>query len=221
MLCWAFPVGLSLYLTKTAPAITRRVPTNLNDLSVAETAGTKISYLPTEFEVPWTDFDESQTKVETTPDHQMEWICFRSGLKLFVWVTPSGKTAFNYVFLKRAYQLTPDKIRYWSTSSYQDQILLRLKASFLEDIGMGMSSNPAESGVFNVEAQGYKGFQYGDPKARPSMIEIRLYDQENGVFEIKFLQMAYDEAAGVTQPEINRVVQSVHKIVSANSVGRF
>jgi len=183
-LCWALPVGLSLYLTKTAPAITRQVPRSLIDFSTSETPRTRLSYFGREFEVPWMDIDESQTKLEARQDHQIVWVCFRSGLKLFVWITPHRKTAFDYAFLKRAYEITPDKIHYWSFSPHQrsqDQILLALKASFLQDIGLGMSSNPAETGIFDLQGNGYRGFQYGNPKVRPSMLEVRLYDQDESI----------------------------------------
>jgi hypothetical protein len=45
------------------------------------------------------------------------------------------------------------------------------------------------------------------------MLELRLYDGDGSV-DIKFLQTGYEEPAGVTQPEINRLVQSLHKAPS-------
>lgn len=213
LLYWGLPAGFGLYLTKTAPDITRQVPVDLGDLSISQATGTKISYLTQQFEVPWTDIDDSQTKVETTRDHQMAWFCLRSGLKIFVWVTPQGKSAFDYAFLKQTYDITPDKVHYWSLSPqerYKELIQLRLKASFLQDMGSGHATNPAETGVFNLLSQNYKGFQFGNPKARPSMLDVRMFD-DAGKIEIKFLQNSYDEPGGVTQPEINRIVQSLHR----------
>ncbi|HET6177430.1 MAG TPA: hypothetical protein VFE61_10885 [Candidatus Sulfotelmatobacter sp.] len=42
---WMLPIGLSLYLTKTAPAIAKVVPTDLADSSISQASGTKLSYL--------------------------------------------------------------------------------------------------------------------------------------------------------------------------------
>ena len=86
-LCWIGPAGV-LYLAKTAPAVTRVVPTELKDLSISPAPGRKLSYFGYELEVPWSDLDDSQTRVEDKPNHKFAWICFRSGLKLFVVITP-------------------------------------------------------------------------------------------------------------------------------------
>lgn len=220
-LCWVLPVGLCLYLTKTAPAIARMVPTDLKDLPISEAPETKLSYFGREFEVPWSALDNSETKVlASKPDHQTAWICFRSGLKLFVVVTPREKTGFNYAFMKRVYETTPDTLHPWTLSAsvrYQEQILLRLKSSFLQGIALGHPSNPAESGIFNLQGQGYRGFQCGNPQIWQPVLELRLYDDDGNV-QIKILRKGYDDPAGVTQPEINRIVQSLHKIEPASPI---
>jgi hypothetical protein len=74
----------------------------------------------------------------------------------------------------------------------------------------GAGSNPAETGIFNVRSMGYEGFQYGDPQRRPDMLFLRLYSNDSKAI-IEFLQVGYEEPAGVTQPEINRIVESLHK----------
>jgi len=113
-LCWIAPAGV-IYFVKTAPAVTRVLPTELNDLSTSQAPGKKLFYLGYEFEVPWSDVDESQTKVmENKPDIKMVWVCFRSGLKLFVVITPREATVPDYVLLKRIYETSPEKIHYWS-----------------------------------------------------------------------------------------------------------
>ncbi|HET6177429.1 MAG TPA: hypothetical protein VFE61_10880 [Candidatus Sulfotelmatobacter sp.] len=118
--------------------------------------------------------------------------------------------------MKRTYETTPDNVHAWTFSSRvrrEELILLALKSSFLDEVGAGHSSNPAETGIFNLQSQGYRGFQYGNPQIRQDMLELRLYDGDGSV-DIKFLQTGYEEPAGVTQPEINRLVQSLHKAPS-------
>ncbi|MFY9911472.1 MAG: hypothetical protein WCF22_08460 [Candidatus Sulfotelmatobacter sp.] len=213
-LCWIGP-AVVVYFAKTAPAVTRVVPTQLKDLSTSLAPGRKLSYLGYEFEVPWSDLDESQTHLSEKPNAKTAWLCFRSGLKLFVVITPRERAVPGYESLKLIYEITPDKIHYWSLVQgwgYRDANLLLAKSAFLQDIGHpGGGSNPTETGIFNLRSTGYHGFQYGDPRSRPDVLQLRLYSNDGRV-EIKFLQGEYDEPSGVTQPEINRIVQTLHKI---------
>ncbi|HLW85095.1 MAG TPA: hypothetical protein VKR60_07775 [Candidatus Sulfotelmatobacter sp.] len=214
-LSWIGPAGV-LYFAKTAPAVVRVVPTNLQDQSTSQAAGTKLSYFGCEFEVPWNDLDQSQTRVFPENEHHMHmvWVSFHSGLKLFVAITPRNEVVPDYSVLKRIYESTPDNVHYWSLIEgwgYRDAHLLLAKWAFLQSIGdPGGGSNPAETGIFNLQSQGYNGFQYGDPRTRPDVLQLRLYSDDVRV-DVKFLQGGYYEAAGVTQPEINRIVQSLHR----------
>lgn len=208
-LCWIGPAGV-LYFAKSAPAVARVVPTELNDLSTSLAPGRKLSYFGYEFEVPWSDLDESQTQLfpESEHDTHMAWVCFRSGLKLFIVIRPREAAVPDYALMKRIYQVIPDKISYWSLIQgwgYQDARLLLFKSAFLRGEPKG-GSNPAETGIFNLQSLGYHGFQYGDPRSRPDALQLRLYS-DDGRVEIKFLH----EPSGVTQPEINRIVQSLHR----------
>ena len=214
-LSWIGPAGV-LYFAKSAPAVARVVPTELKDVSISSASGRKLSYFGYELEVPWSDFDESQSQLfpESERDTHMAWTSFRSGLKLFIAISPREARFPEYTLMKRIYEVTPDKISYWSLIQgwgYQDARFLLLKSTFLLETGEPRGgSNPAESGIFNLRSQGHHGFQYGDPRSRPEVLELRLYS-DDGRVEMKFLQGGYDEPSGVTQAEINRIVQSLHK----------
>jgi hypothetical protein len=214
-LSWIGPAAV-LYFARTAPAVVRVVPTNLQDLSTSRASGKKLSYFGYEFEVPWNDLDESQTQELPENEHHMHmvWVSFRSGLKLFVVITPRKEVVVDYSLLKLLYESTPDKIHYWSLIEgwgYRDARLLVAKWASLQYVGNPQDgSNPAETGIFNLQSPGYHGFQYGDPRTRPDVLQLRLYSDDASV-EVKFLQGGYYEAAGVTQPEINRIVQSLGK----------
>ena len=208
-LCWIGP-AVVVYFSKTAPAVTRVVPTELKDVSISPGPGKKLSYLGYEFEVPWSDLDESQTQLS---ENEVG-ICFRSGLKLFVGITPREEAVPDYASLKRIYEATPDKVHYSSLIEgwgYRDAHFLLFKWAFLQAIGHpGGGSNPAETGIFNLQSRGFNGFQYGDPRSRPDVFQLRLYS-DGGRVEVIFVQGGYHEPSGVTQPEINRIVQSLRK----------
>ncbi|MGA9979061.1 MAG: hypothetical protein WBQ08_10575 [Candidatus Sulfotelmatobacter sp.] len=214
-LSWIAPAGV-LYFARTAPPVTRVVPTELKDLSISQAPGKKLSYFGYEFEAPWSDLDESQTQLspEDKYDMHMVWVSFHSGLKVFISITPRKEVGPDYALLKRIYEVTPDEIHYWSLIQgfgYRDARLLIAKWAFLQSVGDPRDgSNSAETGIFNLQSQGYNGFQYGDPRSRPDLLRLRLYCDDSRV-EIEFLQGGYYESAGVTQPEINRIVQSLRK----------
>jgi hypothetical protein len=71
-------------------------------------------------------------------------------------------------------------------------------------------SKAAETGIFNVQNQSLKGFQQGIAEARENGVIVDLYSDEGGL-ELIFSEKNYNVSAGVTQPEINRIIQSVHK----------
>jgi len=208
-----------LYFAKNAPAVTRVVPTELRDLSTSPASGQRVFYSGYELEVPWSDRDESKTELDDRPPMHSVWICFRSGLKLFVAARPREAESPDYEALRRVYEVTPDKIHYWTLfqgKDYREMLLLQAKSGFLLGVGDPRTgSNPAETGIFNIQSKGWKGFQYGDPKKRPDEIRLRLYSDRSQV-DIMLLQGGYYESAGVTQPEINFIVQSLR-----NSVEKF
>jgi hypothetical protein len=68
----------------------------------------------------------------------------------------------------------------------------------------------AESGIVTLQNRTYQGFQEGNPLVRQEGIAIHLFSDE-GSMEMIFFQKDYKSFTGVTQPEINRIVQSLHK----------
>jgi hypothetical protein len=220
---WAVPVWLCLSTAAKTPESDRLVPTDLQDLSISQAPGSKLSYLGYEFEVPWTDIDPTETKASS--DEVV--LRFRSGLVLMVGSTPAGfwknglasgfkaspkavKAAFgsaatdsDYRLLRTLYNFTPTKLTCWSSraSCYRGVFLLTMKSAALLP--------SARSGFFNIRNQTYMGFQQGGPQSRAT-VNVALYS-ETGSIEFTFFQKDYGNRAGVSQAEINRVVQSLRK----------
>lgn len=241
---WIAPVALSFYDSKTALAITRITPAALRDNFASQTPGTTLSYLGCNFDVPWTDFDEAKTELfpKNKPEKTMARLRFRSGLQLAVFSGPphsfydqftkeikmspqafaavfgARSATSDYEFMKRVLEFSPDSIPHWTTTSVvqsREQVLLLAKSI--------IPSSAAQTGIFNIQTPGYKGFQQGnpdDPHTAKFGIVLSLYSDDGGI-EILIAEKDYTTPGGVTQPEINRIVQSLHKteakVVSATN----
>jgi len=224
---WIAPVALSFDAARKAPPVARVVPTDLKDQSVSQAPGKKLSYFGYGFEVPWSDLDETQTKLypKDKPDKNRVVLVFRSGLRLWVTAIPAREWAnllsaetkispraiestfgqSDYSFVKGLYEFTPDRMNHWALSPRvhaREEVLLIIKS-----IGLSKS---ADTGIFNVQDQNFKGFQQGNPQVRQDGIIVQLFSDEGSV-EFILLPKDYQNPAGVTQAEINRIIQSLHK----------
>lgn len=228
------PIAFSFYGSAKAIPITRIVPTDLKDLSVNSSPGTKLSYLGYEFEVPWSDLDESQTVLipKDRPEKSRVIFTFQSGLRLmatkcpphemadelmrkdFRMTPPAFSAVFgtkavdsDYEFTKRVLEFSPDKMHHWSLRPAihaREEVLLLTKSI--------IPSRAARSGIFNIHNGNYKGYLQGDPNspsAKEDGIVLTLYSPTD-TFELLVAQGKSTHL--VTQPEINRIVQSLHKV---------
>ena len=134
---------------RTAKPDARVVPTDLKDLSVSQVPGAKVSFVGYEFEIPWTDLDESRTRSVPKDNPYMDGLVFRSGLHLIVSASPPrmlpnefarewkispqklesvfgrGAAQSDYSFLENLYEFTPDKMHGWVLSPsvhYREQM---------------------------------------------------------------------------------------------------
>ncbi len=74
----------------------------------------------------------------------------------------------------------------------------------------------ADSGIFNLQNQAYKGFQQGNPQVRQTGLAVELFSDEGGI-EFLFNQKDYKNPAGISQPEINRIVQTLRRVPRVES----
>jgi hypothetical protein len=234
---WIGPIALSFYTARKVPPVARVVPVELKDRTVSQAAGMRVSYLGYDFEVPWSDLDQSRTELyPRDKSEKNSAICvFGSGLRLWLkvieprefatfWATDfktprqtfdvifgPGSATSDYVFVNNVYSFTPAKMHYWSLSQsthVREQMVLITKSMMLV--------KAADSGIFSLHTQSYRGFQQGDPQASRDTVVVDLYSGDDHV-EMLFLQKDYHNPLGVTQPEINRIVQSLHKAATGNA----
>ena len=177
----------------------------------------KMRYFGYDFEVPWNDVEEADRKPFASKSFGSDsaWVSFRSGLKLFISVEPPDAAISDYAMARLLYEFNPSTMQSWPPSprtQYRQLALFVSKSVILSHI----PSTPAESGIYNLRSQTYRGFQLGNAQARQDGLSIELYF-DDGRFETVFLQEAYEEPSGVTQPEINRIVQTLHKAPSSEA----
>ena len=63
-----------------------------------------------------------------------------------------------------------------------------------------------------MQNQSFKGFQQGNAEARENGVVVNLYSDDGSV-ELIFTEKNNLASAEVTQPEINRIIQSLHKTI--------
>ena len=223
---WVLPVWLSLDTWRQPPKRTRLTPSDLSDLSVSCASGKQVSYFGYEFELPWSDIDETKTKLY--PD--MVVLTFRSGLILMFGVSPpklwlnglasgtkfSAKdvqaaygTRSDYDFIRMLYDLTPDKMNLWALSPgvhYRDVYLLTMKSAAVLPW--------ADDGFSRIRHEGYRGFQQGNPQVSPTII-VDLYSDSGGV-HFSVFQKNYT-GKRVSQAEINRMTGTLSRTSDAAS----
>ena len=208
------PDTISYYLKKTASAPAYVVPTDLQDLSVSQAPGMKLTYFGYEFEVPWSDLRDAERKPYASKNSGEEWawVTFQSGLRMSISAAPGDAASSSYDLAQLLYEFNPTMMHAWPPSpktQYRQLMLLTGKSLILSQV----PSKSVETGIFKLRSHGYRGFQLGNPRMRPDGLRIQLYSND-GSFEITLCQVGYEEPAGITQPEINRIIQSLHRVTS-------
>jgi hypothetical protein len=69
---------------------------------------------------------------------------------------------------------------------------------------------PEQSAIYSIQNTDFKGFQWGDPSAGPRYIVADLFADDAGL-EIIFFGPGKGQPLGISQADINRVLQTVHK----------
>ena len=237
---WAGPVALSICVAWKAPNRARLVPGELTDISISQATGKKLSYFGYEFEVPWNDINPEEIRLYPKLNPNRAVLAFRSGLQISITVLQPKEmvngiasafqlspqlferfvgsafgpeaTRSEYAFLGKLYEFTPKKMNRWAihpSVHYRESMMLTIKSTTL--------LWSADSGIFNIHSEYYKGYQQGSPQARPNGLVATLYSDDDSI-EFIFNQKNYQIPAGISQAEINRVIQSLHKVGGRKSV---
>jgi len=207
----------------------KRTPVELLDSSLSAPSGKMIVFNGYEFEIPWQDVDEEKSKVIKT--HKA--IAFHSGNAILVGV--SAPKEFVNVILKSGLDADSFRAIYGEEPLKSDYAMHRLmlesspqritpfsgqKFAIGESMMIIMKAismpSGADSGLYSVRSNEFKGFQYGDPGKRPKRITIELF-ADNGSINLVISQKTDGTAPVATQAEINRMIQSVRRCSADSS----
>jgi hypothetical protein len=223
---FGFQTGMSLlarYKYGAIPGAQKR-PVALPDLSISSVPHPKMSHFGYELEMPWDDIDEAREKNYA----QVHISCFHSGNCFWLSVFPPKEFVNEIIKLGN---IGPEQFRqmYGDDAVHSDYAFYRVMLNVIpSDISPFMSRSaaareslllvqkaiaipPAESGIYLIETPSLKGFQYEDPKSRPRRISDTLYSDDAGMDVIFFLNRD-GITPSISQAEINRVIQSIHKV---------
>lgn len=231
--CWGLQIVMSWKLrqeVKRIPVLAL-TPQPSPGVKPNSAVGTKLSDAGFTFEVPWDDLDTQRTKYVG----QITVFAFRSGRAVsFYPPSPTHEDLLsaveknfgdrkgtlrqlfgpetvktNYIFQKTMLELTPARMKPWmdTREAYRTSLLLTIKA---------VSSVGGETGIFNIEADGWKGFQFDDPTKKPKKITLELYDSRDRHIEIIFGPGKGADAA-ISQADINRVLWTLASVDTVSS----
>jgi hypothetical protein len=222
---WGFQTLLSWKLRHEAKRfpVLALTPQVLPVVQPNSAAGTKLTDAGFDFEVPWNDLDPGRTKfvgkfgvfvfragrvISFFPPGPAQGELLGTAEKSFDDKNGNLKQLFgpdsvksNYIFHKTLLESTPATMRPWM--SKRDAV----RTSFLLLI-KGVSSVGGETGIFQVAAGGWRGFQFDDPSRRPKKVTLELYDAQDRHIEIIF-SLATNPEASITQADVNRVLQTL------------
>ena len=219
-----FALGAAVYFRyfwfsfRELPAA-RLVPAPLQDTTISTATGSTLSYLGYKFEVPWDDAEEAKESGNVAI------IPFRSGLTIAFLTHSSHEFLYeleksgslrreqicemygsaacesDYAFKKLMLEASPAKLTLFMP--------LRQRAG-LENLLLLKSAAVREtSGLFLIETEEFRGFQFGDPAKAHGEILDELHGNDMGL-EFIFGRKE-KKPLGISQPEINRVIQTVHR----------
>ena len=212
------------WLARKSPFV-NNTPATLPDATISNEPGRKLSYLGYEFEAPWQDLDEGKSKI--IRNLPVAVIAFHAHNSILLSVvpprdfvdtiskaTPTYPMIFrrmygdqvlqsDYALLKAVYNATPRKITLFS--SRQDAVGLSMIL-----IVKAIIAPTADSEIYSIRSKDFQGFQLGNPSHRPARIEIKLFGEDVHL-EFSIQQKANDVAPSITQAELNRIIQTVHK----------
>jgi hypothetical protein len=203
--------------------IVKSTPVELEDLSVAQAKGEKLSFLEASFEVPWDDVVEEKTRIVGNcslirfhsgnsvvlcvgqPNEFMNDMFRDKNAEPGLFTRTYGKDVLrsDYTLMKAIYETTPSNINLFTPSS---------RAAGLASVMVIKALAPPTTdwAIYNVRSKDFWGFQLGNPARQPAKMCLQLYSDDIE-FEISLEQEKNGPRPPISQADLNRIIQSAHK----------
>jgi hypothetical protein len=222
---FGFQIATALMVRYKARGIPEayETPVPLRDHSISPTAHEQVMCSGYKFELPEDDIDDAASRSTGS----IRVTSFRSGNLLWFSSFPARsfvggvekQMSVSTEDIRRSYgaeaaesdygfntvmlSITPAKISPFESSrqSARDSLLLMLKVTAVPR---------ADTGLFSIQVNGWRGFQFGDPAKRPLRVTDELYSDDGGVDFIFFRKAGANRT--ISQSEINRVLASLRKV---------
>jgi hypothetical protein len=169
------------------------IPRPLTDHKASAAEGTVLSYYGCRFEVPWQGRDK-----EWDEGSEIK-IIFKNGPTVSVVnpnLLPLGYERYKAVLSATPSQWSPFRSR---KEFARFQTLLEMKGDWFEH-------NSAAPDIFSFETNGYRGFEISGLSHDWQTVTLSLFDSADHWFQVRLGDV--HARAVLTQPEINRVIQS-------------
>ncbi|HXY26171.1 MAG TPA: hypothetical protein VEI73_16085 [Candidatus Acidoferrum sp.] len=111
----------------------------------------------------------------------------------------------DYEFRKAVLEANPGMLTIWISKKEA------IQAATLLSIKDSIDSIHGETGIFTVEANGWKGFQFDDPAQKPKRVQVDLYNSQNQHIRMIF-QSKKDAQMELQQGDINLVVGTLRAV---------
>ncbi len=182
----------------------------------------KLSFLGLEFEVPWTDLDEKITR----PIGAWQFIAFHSGKAIVLAKGRPDEFVRNFVSLDKKDESRLDQLMGAGTMENDYSlfsaaleitpatITLRtprreaVRAITLLILAKSVFVRDGETGLFAISTPSLRGYQCGDPRARPHSIIDHLFANSAKVD----LTFSSRQSNYITQDEINRIIGTLRVV---------
>ncbi len=115
----------------------------------------------------------------------------------------------DYALHKAIFETTPSQINLLTPTN---------RAAGLSSVIVIKAIMPATTdwAIYNIRSSNFKGFQLGDPVRHPKKMCLELFGNDVH-FEINIEQNTGLSSRGITQAEINRIIQTAHKSLDPRS----
>jgi hypothetical protein len=219
---------LTRYQYRKIP-VAYKTPVALADVTVSSTSHPKIAWRGYEVELPWDDVDDKKSRIIGAihftafssgdgfwfsvfgPKEFVKGVLDSTKIRPEIFRSAYGDAASqsDYVFYRKMLETTPASITPFMPrkEAANRSILLLIKA---------IAAPAGDSGIFDIQAPGFQGFQFENPQSQPRRVVDDLYAEDGGI-ELIFFQDR-KSAPKISQPEINRILQSIHKVPAGDSV---